>query len=408
MNIYLFLDPFPTWSQTFNFDEIVSLERLGHQVRIISLFKERFIDHPLLKQIRTKQINYLSRYDLFYKTSFFPPLNISYGIKSLGLNLINNHFHYFGVNRLRALVRKEKPDLFLVHFGALGEKFLWLKKEFGIPFVVFFHGHEFEVTQSRRYHQYQESFQLADHFLVKNRYAYQKILELGCPFSKVTVIPYGINPDHYEYKDAERPSNGKKIKILGVGRLVEFKDFSLALDVIHGCVKDYPSLQYDILGEGPLFETLSEKIKTLGLDNVCFLHGAKNMKGVSRFMAAADIYFQPTRVDRYGGTEVIANSMLEAQLHRLPVVSTRVGGVPESVIHRETGFLAEENDAVTLKQYLMDLIHNEALRKSTGERGRQFVLDQFNSKKRIFELVDVLSSFLKDQNDVLHSSMSGK
>ncbi len=398
MYIYLFLDPFPSWSQTFNFDEIVSLERLGHQLRIISLFKERFINHPLLKKIRTKQINYLSQYDLFPKRSFFPPRNISFGIKSLGLNLINNHFHYFGVDRLRALVRKEKPDLFLVHFGALGEKFMWLKKEFKIPYIVFFHGAEFNIEQSKRYSHYQESFRFADHFLVKNRYAHQKITALGCPPAKVTMIPYGINPDNYDYQNDGAGKAGKKIKILGVGRLVEFKDFSLALDVIRDCAKDYPSLQYDIVGEGPLFKKLSHKIKMLGLEKVCFLHGAKNMKAVSRFMANADIYFQPVRIDRYGGTEVIANSMLEAQLHRLPVVSTRVGGVPESVIHRETGFLAEENDAVTLKQYLMNLIHNETLRKSTGEKGRQFVLNQFNSKKRILELVNSLSSFLKDRN----------
>lgn len=415
MNIYIFTDPFPTWSQTFIYDEIVGLESLNHKIRIVALFKERFVNHPILRKIKTHDIHYISSYKNIEDVSFSSPRNIWHWMRFLATdfivnpfslsrnrrswrkyivkNFIDNRFHFFQTDTLRELVSSEKADLFLVHFGALGEIFIWLKKEFNIPYIVFFHGCEFNSIQRKRYNDYKELFCHADHFLVKSKYTLNKIVELGGNPDKITILPFGINPKYYRYHSKETRKNATHIKILGVGRLEEFKDFELALEVIKKCIKTYPMLQYDIIGNGPSLNDLKNKIQSLGLEKVCFLRGAKNTNVVSSYMSNADIYLQPVRTDTYGETETFGNTLLEAQLHGLPVVSTNVGGVPETVIHDKTGLLAPESDSSALSEFLTRFIGNAKLRKSFGECGRENVLLNFDSNKRIIELDQILSNF---------------
>lgn len=394
MRIYIFTDPFPTWSQTFIYDEIVGLEGLGHKIRIVSLFKERFVNQPILRKIKTRHVNYLSQYDLSQNKSISSSGICDY-LKYSIINMIDNDFRFFNVNRLRALVRKERPDLFLAHFGALGEKFLWLNKEFDIPYIVFFHGCEYNISQRQEYNDYKESFYRADYFLVKSAYARRKIVELGCKPEKISIIPFGINPDNYEIARKGKKKKISRIKLLSVGRLVEYKNFLLTLDVINTCIRIYPNLEYDIIGTGPLYKEILNKIKLLGLQKVCFLHGAKNSKTVCGYMCEADIYVQPVGYDKYGETETFGNTFLEAQLHGLPVLSSSVGGVPETVIHNRTGFLAPEGDTKALTKYLLELIKNEELRRYMGENGKMHVLNSFNSKKRVVELSQILLSFVQ-------------
>jgi len=395
MRICIFTDPFPAWSQTFIYDEISGLKKFGHEIRIISLFKKWFIAHPILKKIKEIKTHYLSQYDLSFGASPFSKYRLIRMPKYLIKNAVDNKFRLFTTRSLLALVKAEKPDLFLIHFGALGEKFLWLKKEFDIPYVVFFHGCELNTIQRKRYNDYAESFRRADRFLVKSDYMRKKMVELGCKPEKISVIPFGINPEHYHVEQREKNNEFSKIKLIGVGRLVRYKDFLSALDVISKCIRVCPSLQYDIIGDGPLKRELLNKIRTLGLSNICFLRGAKSTEEVNKYMNAADIYLQPACYDKYGETEAFGNSFLEAGLYGLPVASSRVGGISETVIHNETGFLAPERDTKTTTEYLLELIKNKEKRKIMGKKARINVIQNFDSRKRIIELNQLLETFLR-------------
>jgi colanic acid/amylovoran biosynthesis glycosyltransferase len=383
------MNKFPTWSETFIYDEIAGLEKLSHTIRIIALGKDYFITHPILRQIRVRNVRYLLKLSS-YKDWLYHLKYPDFWRQCLLPSLVSNRFRFFGMNALAELIRREKPDLFLLHFGALGEIFLWLRRSFNIPFIVFFHGDEYNAVQRRRYNDYKDLFSLADLFLVKSRYSHAKIIALGCRPEKVAIIPFGINPDLYPFSRASTRRTSPAMKVLGVGRLVDNKDFELALKVIQKCVTRYPLLKYSIIGDGPLYPQLRRQIRSQGLGKRCFLMGARNMNWISKELSESDIYLQPSRRDKDGETETFGNTLLEAQLHGLPVLSTDLGGIPEIVDHEETGFLAPESDAEALAEYLATLVEDGQLRKRMGERGRNNVLSRFNSKKQMLELERML------------------
>jgi colanic acid/amylovoran biosynthesis glycosyltransferase len=389
VNIYIFVNRFPTWSETFVYDEIAGLEKLSHTIRIIALGRNYFITHPILRQLGARDVRYFLKLSS-YKDWLYHLKYPDFWRRSLLPSMLSNRFRFFGMNALADLIRREKPDLFLLHFGALGEIYLWLRHSFDIPFVVFFHGDEYNSVQRRRYHDYKNLFSQADFFLVKSRYSQAKIVELGCRPEKVGIIPFGINPDLYPFSQASTRRASPATKVLGIGRLVENKDFELALKVIKKCAPRYPGLEYSIVGDGPLYPQLSRQIRSQGLEKRCFLKGARNTNWISRELSQTDIYLQPSRLDKNGETETFGNTLLEAQLHGLPVLATRSGSIPELVEHDRTGFLAPESDAEALAGYLAALVEDAELRKRMGERGRNNVLSRFNSKKRVLELEQML------------------
>ena len=82
-------------------------------------------------------------------------------------------------------------------------------------------------------------------------------------------------------------------------------------------------------------------------------------------------------------------AVLEAMAAGLPVVATRVGGIPSAVSHGVTGFLVEPRDPAALAQSLDRLLSDAAVRRSMGLAGRARALDHF-SAERIVPRIEAL------------------
>lgn len=87
-------------------------------------------------------------------------------------------------------------------------------------------------------------------------------------------------------------------------------------------------------------------------------------KNVDRWLAASDIAVVPSHVEPLG------NATLEAMSHGLPVIGAHVGGIPEMVIHEETGLLVPAKSPVPLAAAIGRLLKDESLRRSLGASGR--------------------------------------
>ncbi len=124
-------------------------------------------------------------------------------------------------------------------------------------------------------------------------------------------------------------------------------------------------------GSGELRSQLEELTGQLGLTrNISFL-GAIEHRQVPEILRNVDIFVMPSIREEFGVAAV------EAQAMEIPVVSTRVGGVPEVVLDGETGILVEPGDSEQLAQAILTLIENPALRRQMGKRGRKHVLANY-------------------------------
>jgi len=84
------------------------------------------------------------------------------------------------------------------------------------------------------------------------------------------------------------------------------------------------------------------------------------------------------RGSSYIHTETMGRCLCEASASGLPIVASRVGGVPEIVQDAETGFLVPERDYITAANRLVELIHNSTTRLAMGAKGRTRVINRFN------------------------------
>jgi glycosyltransferase involved in cell wall biosynthesis len=124
-----------------------------------------------------------------------------------------------------------------------------------------------------------------------------------------------------------------------------------------------------ILGTGPMkgqLEMLTRKLR-LGED-VRFLGEQLDIPG---WLSAMDIFVQPSL------WEGLPNSMLEAMALGLPVVATRVDGVPEAVAHDISGLLCNPKDSQALFVLLQDLVVETELRKTLGEAAHAVIVENF-------------------------------
>lgn len=170
--------------------------------------------------------------------------------------------------------------------------------------------------------------------------------------------------------------------ILSVFRMAPEKNPRLWLAVIRQLRDLFPQLVVLHAGVGDLTESITREAQRLGLENsVCFL-GRRH--DVYSLMQAADIFLLTSDF------EGLPNVLLEAQVTGLPVVATRVGGVPEAVIEGETALLATKGDEQALVRHCRALLEDASLRERMGAAGKKNVATQFSHESMGDRTLDAL------------------
>jgi glycosyltransferase involved in cell wall biosynthesis len=179
------------------------------------------------------------------------------------------------------------------------------------------------------------------------------------------VIPNGVDVARAR---RARPGDPGPLRVLAVGRLRAPKDFRTLVRAVaalgpHAC-------RVLVAGEGPDRPLLAAEIDALGLRGRVVLAGERH--DVARLLAYAHVFVLPSRSE---GHPV---SVLEAMAAGVPVVASRVGGIPEQVADGETGLLVEPGDVDGLAAALRRLAADPALRRRLGEAGRARAEEAFD------------------------------
>src|SRR4029077_1051351 len=133
-------------------------------------------------------------------------------------------------------------------------------------------------------------------------------------------------------------------RILSIGRLVTFKGFENLIDACAELASRGLDFLCEIIGDGPLRDTLQQKIEKLDLCSRVTLLGSLSQQAVLEKLQATDIFVLASTTDAKGATDVFPTVILEAMTSARPVVSTRLAGIPELVLDGETGILVSPGD----------------------------------------------------------------
>src|SRR5437899_1820532 len=399
---------YPVISQTFCDAEMLALERLGLDLTIGSIYSP-------LTSLRHEHISSL-RAPIHYA----PPQEIlrvsEKKAKIAGRwprNVVERHDERYGP-AVKAEQRARNALYFADFFARNGvdhvhlhlanraaHTAVFLKEISGIPFSVTAHGQDF-MKDLGSDDLLREICNAAEFVTAETDYS-RDLLRQRCPNSaaKIQRVYNGIDLERFP---APRSCNGDRIpRIVSVGRLVPFKGFDDLIDACAELARRRIDFVCDIIGDGPLRETLQAKIEQLDLSSRVNLLGSLSEGAVLAKLQAADLFALASTTDAQGPTDVFPTVILEAMASARPVVSTRLAGIPELVVDGQTGMLAPPGDSVALAHALEQLLRDPELRLRFGDAGRARIEQDFRIEQTVAPLIDL---FQKNSAKPVKSSQS--
>ena len=167
-------------------------------------------------------------------------------------------------------------------------------------------------------------------------------------------------------------------RILSVGRLVTKKGFNDLVDALGLLQKKGLRIRADIYGGGPLRDELEARALRLGLEGRLTFHGARLQDEIrAAYRRAAVFVLAPVVMDD-GDRDGIPNVLVEAMASGVPVVATRISGIPELITDGIDGLLVNEHDPVALAGAIERVLLDSELGARLGRAGRRRVERDFD------------------------------
>lgn len=283
-------------------------------------------------------------------------------------------------------------DAVVCHFGPIGARAVDLRVLAGMrgPIATVFHG--YDVSRWVREHGvdvYRDLFARGDWFLPVSTYWQRRLVELGCPEKRCTVVHVGVDTQRLAFRLTRR-SPGAPLRILSVARLVEKKGLQYALRAVARLNDLGVRVDYRIVGDGPLCQSLQRLCRELALcDKVTFL-GPQPPDSVAALLGDSDVLMAPSVTAGSGDEEGIPVVLMEAMAVGVPVVTTRHSGIPELVRDGTTGLLADERDVGSLANAVARIGKSEALSRSLTLAARDLVTREYDVRVQAARLLRVL------------------
>jgi glycosyltransferase involved in cell wall biosynthesis len=164
-----------------------------------------------------------------------------------------------------------------------------------------------------------------------------------------------------------------------VGRLSAEKDHQTFLEAMRLVHRAVPSVAAIVIGKGPDELALIKATERLGLGRVVTFLGAP--PEIMALLASLDVLVLSSR------TEGLPTVLLEGQALGVPVVTTDGGGARETVREGETGFIVPCGDSQQLAARMIQLLQDEPLRCSLGEKGRAHVFSRFSADRMAADIL---------------------
>jgi glycosyltransferase involved in cell wall biosynthesis len=187
---------------------------------------------------------------------------------------------------------------------------------------------------------------------------------------KLHVIRCGLAPD-----ELPRPARGReKLRIVCVGRLSAEKGQAGLLQAFAHVAADNEHAELIFIGDGPEGESLQADAKALGISSKVTFAGRKSEPETLEEIALSDILVLPSFME---GLPVV---LMEAMAIGVPVVASRVAGIPELVEDRKTGLLFTPSDWNALADCLTQLVADASLRVMLASSAQSAIFPDFDSK----------------------------
>jgi glycosyltransferase involved in cell wall biosynthesis len=282
---------------------------------------------------------------------------------------------------LAPVVKAMAPTHVHAHFATYPSTCAWLlARRLKLPFSFTAHAHDIFLED----HLLDEKMRAAAPVVVisdfNRRFLQERVRAAGS--ADVRIIHCGVRLDQFPFVATGRDAR----RIVAVGRLDHIKGFEYLVEACALLKKRNVDFRCDVIGTGPLEADLAERIRDKGLSGQVLLLGARKQEEVRAMLNAAGVFALPSVVTERGDRDGIPVALMEAMASGLPVVSTRVSGIPELIEHEVTGLLAPERDAAALAACLERVLQDPAYGAALARQARAHIEREFDVERETRKL----------------------
>ena len=202
----------------------------------------------------------------------------------------------------------------------------------------------------------------------------------------IHLVHCGVRLEDFIFRQKKRRSSCAPLRILSVGRLVHEKGHDVlirALAILKDVKRD---LQVQIIGAGPERRSLQKLADDLQVADRVELLGVRQHDFVQRALEQSDLFVLASR------SEGIPVACMEAMATGTPIIATRTNGLPELVLHGETGLLVEPDDASSLANAIAWAMDHPAEAQAMAYSARKKIETDFNRELITFQLRNIFFS----------------
>jgi glycosyltransferase involved in cell wall biosynthesis len=220
----------------------------------------------------------------------------------------------------------------------------------------------------------------------------QVLLAAGVPDGKVVCVASGIDSDRYrsvcdrQWFLREFHLDESYWAIAIIGQLIPRKGHRVLLEALPQIVREFPNVRLLVFGHGPLQAELEETCRREALSSSVRFGGFRT--DLERVLPCLDLMVHPAMMEGLG------ISLLEASAAGLPIVASRVGGIPEIVRDGVNGLLVPPGDARELARAILWLLREPERARALGRTGRELVQREFSAARMVEGNFQVYSEVL--------------
>jgi glycosyltransferase involved in cell wall biosynthesis len=411
---YLLLH-FPYLTETFVAEEIRSLRAQGVDVRIVSLLgagpgpvqpiSEELLScvwcAPGMQSFRLwrAQLRFFFRSPGLYLKLLVQLLSQPLGSSPLLWTAKRVLLFLKGVS-VAYHFKDDDVQLLHAHFGSLGGAATWIASQFlRLPYTVTLVAYDIYAAGCKDLLPLVSG--QATRVVTISEYNRQYLDSvLACSPKGVTVIPHGIDLGFIPQKPRSHPDcrAGKELRILSVGSLIGKKGHIYLVEACHLLKEQGLPIACSIIGGGPDEAALQRRIDSLGMQHQIKLLGPRPHPEVLDACLHHDLFVLASVVSRGGDRDGIPIVLMEAGAAGLPLISTKVSGIPELVQHGQTGLLVAPGDSKALAKAMAALADDPAECARLGENARALVETKFSVEKNTLRLTAVFRQAIADHS----------
>lgn len=405
MKIAYVVSLFPKLSETFILREMIGLEALGHRITIVSLkrdvepvvhkealaFRDRTIHPGSAAAVALAGIAATLRHPITV-ARIMGRVVLSHTFGGRGFHpgeMIKALLLAAGAIDLARRLRAEGIEHVHAHWASYPALVAWaVHRIAGIPYSVTAHAHDLFLPNPMLPEKVEESA----FFATISEFNRALLIQECGPkaLAKIRLIRCGIPLAEFPF-DGPPPDSDEPAHVVSVGRLVDYKGFD---DLIRACwlLRDGGApLRLTIVGDGPERGNLELLVGTLNAEGMVTFAGSRRQEEVRGILRNADLFALACVKGKDGQQDGIPIVLMEAMALGVPVVSTKLSGIPELVKDGVTGLLAPPGDPEHLATAMGRLLEDDALAQTLTRGARSWVEAEFNLDRWVAQLSKALA-----------------